>query len=126
MVQKGRFAALPNTVGTMIRTRDVHSVLLLSRKRPQSELLQQAVLIQMQLKQKSSHPVQMLDPEKYKRFKIEPKRVAKALDRALRKTQAATAEGLLRQHKELSKAILEKGEGCGSSGAGTIGVSSCQ
>lgn len=106
MTQKGRFAALPNTVGALIRTKDVRSVLPVSRKRPRSELLQQAALIQAQLKQKSSHPVQVLDPERYKRFKIEPKRVAKALDRALRKTRAATAEGLLKQHKELSKAIL--------------------
>jgi hypothetical protein len=105
MVQKGRFAALPNTVGALIRTKDVRSVLSVSRKRPRSELLQQAALIQTQLKQKASPPIQVLDPEKYKRFKIEPKRVAKALDRALRKTRAATAEGLLKQHKELSKAI---------------------
>jgi SNF2 family DNA or RNA helicase len=106
MVQKGRFTALPNTVGAMIRTKNVYSVLPISRKRPRSQLVQQAALIQAQLKQKkSTPPLQVLDPEKYKRFKIEPKRVAKALDRALRKARSATAEGLVKQHKELSKAI---------------------
>jgi hypothetical protein len=108
MVQKGRFTTLPNTIGAIIRTKNVHSVLPLSHerpKRPKSHLVQQAALIQAQLRQRSTVPLQVLDPEKYKRFKIEPKRVAKALDRALRKARSATAEGLVKQHKELSKAI---------------------
>ena len=106
MVQKGRYAALPNTVGAMLRSKDVRSALpTVSRKRPRSDLVQQAALVQAQLLQARKNATPLLDPEKYKRLKIEPKRVAKALDRALRKTRAATAEGLVKQHKELSKAI---------------------
>lgn len=39
-------------------------------------------------------------------MKLEPKRIAKALDRNLKKNRTATAEALTKTHKELSKAIL--------------------
>ena len=46
-----------------------------------------------------------LNPEQYKRVKLEPKRVAKALERSLKKNRASTAEILCKAHKELSKAL---------------------
>ena len=115
MNQKGRFGAIPFTVGAMSRTKDTRTVLPVSRKRPRSELILKAALIQKQMKQPSSAGEPKItevevedisfDPERFKRIKMEPKRVGKALDRAVRKSRQATAEGLMKQHKELSKAI---------------------
>lgn len=94
-----------------MRTQDLHSILPLERKRPRSLLLQQSLAAQSQLKKQQqqqstkSSLLLSVDPEKFKRLKIEPKRVAKALDRSLRKSRQATAEGLSKQNKEISKAI---------------------
>jgi SNF2 family DNA or RNA helicase len=114
MNQKGRFGALPFTVGAISRTKDIRAVLPVSRKRPRSELILKAAMIQKQMKQSSADEPKTVevevdemtfDPERFKRIKMEPKRVGKALDRALRKARQATAEGLIKQQKELSKAI---------------------
>lgn len=114
MNQKGRFGALPFTVGAISRTKDIRAVLPVSRKRPRSELILKAAMIQKQMKQSSADEPKTVevevdemtfDPERFKRIKMEPKRVGKALDRTLRKARQATAEGLIKQQKELSKAI---------------------
>lgn len=115
MNQKGRFSALPMSIGAMSRTKDTHAVLSVSRKRPRTELIMEAASVQALLKQQSSAESSetlsasiteiSFEPERFKRIRLEPKRVAKALDRALRKTRQATADGLVKQHKELCKAI---------------------
>eukprot|EP00536_Pseudo-nitzschia_multiseries_P003669 jgi/Psemu1/323122/estExt_fgenesh1_pg.C_570037 len=47
----------------------------------------------------------LLDAEKFKRIKLEPKKIGKALDRAVRSSRKSAADALNKQHKELSKAI---------------------
>ena len=47
----------------------------------------------------------LLDAEKFKRIKMEPKKIGKALDRAVRASRKSAADTLNKQHKELSKAI---------------------
>ena len=108
--QKGKYVALPNSISTLVRTTDNRSTLVQGiRKRPHPDIMKQAILLQAQLRSVPrtlpSSPA-LLDLEKLKRIKIEPKRVAKALDRVVKKNRAATAEALLKQHKEVSKAIL--------------------
>jgi hypothetical protein len=108
--QKGKYGALPNSISTLVRTTDNRATLVQGiRKRPHPDIMKQAILLQAQLRSVPrtlpSSPA-LLDLEKLKRIKIEPKRVAKALDRVVKKNRAATAEALLKQHKEVSKAIL--------------------
>jgi hypothetical protein len=62
-------------------------------------------LLQSQLASVASCTTPLLDAEKFKRIKIEPKKFAKALDRVVRKSRQTAAEALNKQHKELSKAI---------------------
>jgi ATP-dependent helicase STH1/SNF2 len=80
-------------------------------------LLNSAALLQKQLKASNFPTVNQsleqfmssilqIDPEKFKRVKIEPKRAVKALDRIARKCRQNVAENLIKQHKELSKNIL--------------------
>lgn len=110
--QKGRHMSLPNSISTFVRTSDNRSTLIQGvRKRPHPDIMKQAVLLQAQLKilPKTASPLPpptLLDIDKFKRVKIEPKRVAKALDRIVKKNRASTVESLLKQHKEVSKAIL--------------------
>jgi len=47
----------------------------------------------------------LLDTDKFKRIKIEPKRVGKALDRAVRASRKSAADALNKQQKELTRAI---------------------
>jgi ATP-dependent helicase STH1/SNF2 len=108
--QKGKYMALSNSISTLVRTTDNRVTLVQGiRKRPHPDIMKQAIHLQAQLrsvpKTLSVSPA-LLDLEKLKRIKIEPKRVAKALDRVIKKNRAATAEALLKQHKEVSKAIL--------------------
>ena len=110
--QKGRYIALPNSISTIVRTSDNRSSLVQGIcKRPRPDIIKQAILLQAQLRTlpKADSPLQspsLLDPDKLKRIKIEPKRIAKALDRAAKKNRAVAVESLLKQHKEISKAIL--------------------
>jgi ATP-dependent helicase STH1/SNF2 len=58
------------------------------------------------LRTRAAPPKTLLDPDKFKRVKIEPKKFAKALDRVVRKARQTAAETLNKQHKELSKALV--------------------
>eukprot|EP00980_Cylindrotheca_fusiformis_P020062 scaffold7139_cov115-Cylindrotheca_fusiformis.AAC.12 len=113
-VQKGKFLSPPHTVTSIIRTQNVMPVLppfisnpvaANTRKRPRLEVLQEAMEIQQRLRRNMLKATPLLEPEKYKRVKMEAKKFAKALDRVARKTRQNAAEALNKQHKELSKAI---------------------
>jgi len=114
ILQKGRFLALPNSVTTVVRTKDLRPPLSSTRKRPRASLLAKAADIQRQLLAAkavaaTSPPAALtpalLDPERYKRIKIEPKRIGKALDRVVRKSRSVAADALVKQNKEFAKAI---------------------
>jgi ATP-dependent helicase STH1/SNF2 len=114
MVQKGRFLAVPYSVGAMVKSRDVDPVLRRpdqdpSRKRSAAEaLLAEAAAVQHTLKMKAlmaAPETSLLDPARYKRVKIEPKKFAKALDRFVRKSRQTAAESLTKLHKEVCKTI---------------------
>lgn len=123
MVQKGKFVAPPNTVSGLVRSKSQKPVLTRSptKKKVSSSILIDAASIQQLLKYQSqatplptssfSSPTSvvsgtpLLDSEKFRRIKMEPKKIGKALDRAVRASRKAAADALNKQHKELSKAI---------------------
>jgi hypothetical protein len=118
MNQKGRFLAVPYSFGGMARCKDLSSALtpLAGRKRPAPDMFADALTIQKLLKERreAGLPTQesgtsvvtpLLDPSKFKRFRVEPKKHTKALDRVARKSRQNVAETLTRQHKELCKAL---------------------
>jgi len=129
MVQKGKFIAPPNTVSGFVRSNNKVPLLTKARRETKvsSSILCDAASIQQLLKlqcQISSHPfgttssiistmtdnicdtpLPLLDAEKFKRIKMEPKKIGKALDRNVRASRKSAADALNKQHKELSKAI---------------------
>ncbi len=120
VVQKGKFVAPPNTVGGICRSKSEKPVLVgSSSKMISNSVLMDAASIQQLLRQQSlstpssepgtpSNPAvitPLLDAEKFKRIKMEPKKIGKALDRAVRSSRKSAADALNKQHKELSKAI---------------------
>jgi len=114
MVQKDRFLAVPFSVGAMVHSTDVAPTIPPSRKRPRSVFLDEALKLQQQLQGRKAAGLStsisvttepLLDPERYKRIKIEPKKFAKGLDRVARKARQSVADTLVKQHKELAKAI---------------------
>ena len=131
VVQKGKFIAPPNTVSGIIRSKSEKPVLVASSSTPAKKKLSSAVMmdaasIQQMLKQQAitaaskqpssssgvvtpdstgSSITPIMDAEKFKRIKMEPKKIGKALDRAVRASRKSAADALNKQHKELSKAI---------------------
>jgi ATP-dependent helicase STH1/SNF2 len=107
-VQKGRFLAVPFSVGAMVKSTSVAPVLKEIKRK--SSVAVEASSIQRALLQARGDAAQepappLLDANKFKRIKIEPKKFARALDRAAKKSRQAIAEGLNKQYKELNKAI---------------------
>lgn len=111
MVQNNRFLAVPFSVGAMVRTPNVGPLL-----RPTKEssaktmtLIQEASAIQRSLLAVRGtpplKPVALIDPERMKRVKLEPKKYSRALDKVCRKSRQIAAETFLRQFKDFSKAI---------------------
>ena len=127
MVQKGKFVAPPNTVSGIVRSNCQTPVLLSSslvekKKRLSKSTLSEAAYIQNLLKKHllqiptapvttvaanatSTNGTLLLDADKFKRIKMEPKKIGKALDRAVRASRKSAADALNKQHKELSRAI---------------------
>jgi hypothetical protein len=122
MVKSTSAAAATTTTVTINPTSSSKTTTL--RKRPHPDVISYAALLQQQLRAQNKvtptaadaaattsptgaavAPEQLLDAEKFKRIKIEPKKHAKALDRLVRKGRQSAAELLNKQHKELSKAI---------------------
>ena len=106
MTQKGRFMALPFSMSAVVRSSNQKTPAV-TRKRLRPEVIDEARKIQDLLlrRPKDIATDALLDPEKFKRIKIEPKKHAKALDRVVRKCRQNAAEALNKQHKELSKQI---------------------
>jgi SNF2 family DNA or RNA helicase len=68
----------------------------------------QQLLLQKQRDAKTKQVVSataLLDVDKFRRIKLEPKKFGKALDRAARKSRQMAADALNKQYKEFSKAI---------------------
>lgn len=116
MTQKQRFLAVPYSVGALTRSSSWQAVIdtAAGRKRLSSELTQAATNLQNQLKNRkqaglavdgSTPLTPLLDPARYKRLKVEPKKVTKALDRFARKSRQTLAETLTKQHKDLVKSL---------------------
>lgn len=109
--KQGRFQAVPFSVGAMVQSTSVKPVL-----QPLKSLAAEAALIQRALRRQAhvsntmtaalAPTVSLLDAEKFKRLKIEPKKYARALDRAARKSRQTVADTLTKQYKELNKAVL--------------------
>lgn len=116
--------ALPQSLGALVRSKDTEPVikppvLSISERKERAEL---ALSIQRALRRRiasgasyTAHDTeideiepsatQLLDPDKFRRIKIEPKKFAKALDRVARKSRQSVAEAVMKQYKDLNKAI---------------------
>jgi ATP-dependent helicase STH1/SNF2 len=116
MLQKEKFLAVPFSVGAMVRSRDTAATLPPPAplpKRSLSDLYPTIAELQRQLRaQKAAgqptakrSPTPLLDPEKFKRIKVEPKKYAKAIDRAARKSRQTTADTLSKQLKDVHKVL---------------------
>ncbi len=114
MNQKGRFGTIPYSVGALVRSTSTDPVLEPSVHR-KNAMLREAARLQKIARvaftassggiATKEEVVELLDPERFKRIKIEPKKHAKGLDRAARKSRQTVADSYLKQHKEFSKAI---------------------
>jgi hypothetical protein len=113
LVQKGKFMAPPHTVGGIVRTGSVKPVIVpgttetgIPRKRNDHQVMLQAARLQRMLQVEKQSPVTLLlEPDKYKRIKIEAKKHAKALERVVRRARQTASEALNKQHKDFSKSI---------------------
>ena len=123
LIQKGRFLMLPNTCNAYSSTTsDCKTVSAASKSSPLAIVQQQqtaskvvsAATLQVAqslrkrlLRRQGEAPKEvLLDPQKFRRVKVERKTHAKTLDRAARKVRQVTAETMLKSHKEWNKALL--------------------
>ena len=113
MVQKERFVSLPYSVGAMVRNSQCDPAVKPTQKKIRS-VFKEALALQKQLKSAALRDsgrespklgALLLDPERFKRIKVEPKKHIRALDRNARKARQTVAEGLNKQLKELHKQI---------------------
>ena len=112
-LNKGKFAALPFSVSGIVRAPKAEDAPGLGRKRPlPSSYLDIARSLQAQVRNqglrnlaKRTSEVTLLDPEKYKRVKLEPKKHSRALDRLIKKTRQTVSDQLSKQHKEFARHI---------------------
>ena len=111
-MQKGRFLMLPNTLSAYSsRSSASKTLCAIRRRQPPAKAgavakstLQAARVLQAKLKAQTTEA--LIDPSKFRRIKIEPKKHAKALDRAARKVRQSAADSLLKTHKEWTKSLL--------------------
>lgn len=68
--------------------------------------LLKAQALQAKLCMQKKATEKLLDPNRFRRLKAEPKKHAKALDRAARKARQTAADSMLKTHKEWTKALL--------------------
>lgn len=124
--QKGRVGAVPHTVSAMVRCKDTAPAV--QAPRLSSTEFRERVLIAttvqkvlrrriaagasytatdaIELGSTVTSSVKLLDPDKFRRAKIEPKKFAKGYDRVARKSRQAVAESLIKQYKEINKSII--------------------
>ena len=89
----------------VIRRKNQQQQQATANKGPSEEVLTLARQLKNQLKRKLPTE-KLVDPNKFRRIKVEPKKHSKALDRAARKARQNAADGLIKSHKELAKALL--------------------
>jgi len=112
-MQKGKFMSPPHTISGIVRSDSVQPAISLNithskvlRRKPGRDILRQAAALQNALRAEKQQPVTpLLEPDKFKRIKIEAKKHAKALERVVRRARQTAAEALNKQHKEFSKAL---------------------
>ena len=106
--------APPHTVGGIVRSSSDKAVVAppggtetgAPRKRLCREVLLQVANLQKMLQAiKNSPMTPLLEPDKFKRIKIEAKKHSKALERVVRRARQTAAEALNKQHKDFSKSI---------------------
>jgi hypothetical protein len=105
-VQKGRFVAMPYSVGAMVKSTNTEPVL---KSVTSNTAAAEASLVQQLLwmdRGPSVPSVPLLPANSYKRVKIEPKKFSRALDRTAKKSRQTVAESLIKAYKELNKAII--------------------
>lgn len=114
LTQKGRYVSVPYSVGAMVRSSSTKPTLdpsLLKRNSILREASRLQKLARVAFTASSggiaaeSESVDLVEPERFKRIKIEPKKHAKGLDRAARKSRQTLADSFVKQHKEFCKAI---------------------
>lgn len=108
----GRFQAVPFSIGAMVQSTSFKPVL-----QPKQTLAAEAALIQRILLRQTSarktlqsfsaqSPPAVAEAERFKRLKVEPKKISRAFDRGARKSRQAVADTLTKQLKELNKALV--------------------
>lgn len=94
---KGRVTAVPFSVGSMVRTTHTDAAIAAALPSTTAALLEKCVA--------TSKGPKLLDPELHQRGKVEPKRVAKTLDRTARKARSQVAEAYNKYGKEFHKSV---------------------
>jgi SNF2 family DNA or RNA helicase len=103
-VLKGRYLGLPNSIAACVRAPRVK---IDHARKPLYTVLPKLKLIQDAERRLKAATVELLkNPETMKRVKMEPKRISKALDKAMKKARQTTQESLLKKLKDLNKSIV--------------------
>jgi HSA len=103
-VQKGRYLGLPHSISCIERA--PFSKFSFSRSRLPIDILRSSQNHERNLSSMNPISATLLNPESFKRMKMEPKRVSKALERSMKKSRQTTQENLLKKLKDLHKTIL--------------------
>jgi ATP-dependent helicase STH1/SNF2 len=115
--------AVPHSIGAIIQSSDttpvlksdisIHSEarriqqqLLLLKKRTLEDDTAETLTTSSRDTTGTSSSVVLYDAERFKRVKLEPKKLAKTLDRVARKARQSVADTITKQYKELTKAIM--------------------
>lgn len=98
MLQKERFLAVPFSVGAIEQSGSMKAILQDPSSQPPQENKPQGI-------PKKPSTVKLLNPDSYKRHKVEPKKYSKQLERAAKKSRQGLHDVLTKQHKELHKAL---------------------
>ena len=103
-VQKGRYLGLPHSISCVVRAPNVQPKTL--RTMLPLDLLKTLQVQERQRLAMTPVKIGLLNPETMKRVKMEPKRISKALERAMKKARQSTQETLLKRLKDLNKGII--------------------
>lgn len=117
LAKNGRFTTAPASVSCLMESSNVDPVVpplptaTMDWKRDWSDAQRLQQLLMMGRGEKQSQQgggpddLLLLEAERYKRIKLEPKKLARGLDRHARKSRQFVAETLLKSYKELNKSI---------------------
>jgi ATP-dependent helicase STH1/SNF2 len=112
MTQKDRFISVPYSVGAMVRSVDTGSAISpatgVKRARVDPSLLAEAQALQSELIANKSVTAEtaLLDPEKFRRTKMEPKKFTRGIERTAKKSRQSLADGILKNYKDFAKSLI--------------------